>query len=149
MSDDGGLSIRESSLNTGPIESPGGELLFSGDARCPSCGALILSDIHRTFIFYHSPADIEHASTCGGVPSEWRPNPDHPDIPGDEGPNRVGYWSNSGATVQVHEGPDAGQWAPCSSYTVAREGEPYSMWLCRREHVEDPCDDDFMREIST
>jgi len=132
----------------GPIYSDDGHILFSGDDRCPSCGALILGDAHRSFIFFHSPADIEYAEIMGGVPAEWRPGPE-PDIPGDGGPNRVGYWLNGGPTVQVHDGPDHGQWAPCSSYTVTRDGMPFSMWLCRRDHVENPCDEDFMKEIST
>ncbi len=135
----------------GPIEihSPRGEPVFKEEDRCPSCGALILSDAHRLFIFYRSPADIEHAPVMGGTPAEWRPSAEEIPIPGDRGPNRVAYWHNGGPTVQVHEGDDDGMWVPCSSYTVTREGLPYCMWLCRRDHVSNPCDAEYLRSISS
>ncbi len=115
---------------------------------CP-CGSMVESDAHRLLIFYRSPADIEHAPTMGGVPSEWRPCPESPPIPGDRGPHRVGYWLDGKAVVQIHEGDDAGYWTPCYSYTVTRDGMPYSMWVCRRGHVDNPCDADYLRSIST
>lgn len=125
------------------------EPLFKEEDRCPACGALILSDAHRLFIFYHSPADIENARVMGGTPAEWRPSAEETPIPGDYGPARVAYWHNEAPTVQVHEGDDDGMWTPCSSYTVTREGLPYSMWMCRRDHVSDPCDEEYLRSISS
>lgn len=125
------------------------EPVFKDDDRCPSCGALILSDAHRLFIFYRSPADIQHAPVMGGTPAEWRPSAEETPIPGDRGPNRVAYWHNGAATVQVHEGDDDGMWVPCSSYTVTRDGLPYTMWMCRRDHVSNPCDAEYLRSISS
>ena len=116
---------------------------------CGDCGVPYSADAHRYFIFYCSPADIEHAPTTGGVPSEWRPSPDTPDILGDTGPNRVAYWYENAPVVQVHDGDDHGFWVPCCSYTVTRDALPYSMWICRRSHVGDPCDEDYMRSISS
>lgn len=133
-------------ITPGPIPSPGGE---NPNDYC-ECGSL--SDVHRSYVFCHSPRDIEYAPTTAGAHAEWQPvivGGDGPKIPGDEGPDRVGYWLNGAATVQVYEGPDTGQWTPCFSYTVIREGKQYFMWVCRRSHVENPCDEDFMREIST
>ncbi len=131
-----------------PLISRNGDPLFTGDDRCHSCSALILSDSHRTFIFYHSPADMEGAPTTGGVPSEWRPCAEDLAIPGDHGPNRAGFWLNGSAKVQVHDGDDHGFWAPCFSYTVTRGGLPYSMWMCRRD-IENPCDEEYLRSISS
>lgn len=125
------------------------EPVFGSKNRCPTCGALILSDAHRLFIFYRSPADIQHATVMGGTPAEWRPSAEETPIPGDYGPARVAYWHNEAPTVQVHEGDDDGMWTPCSSYTVTREGLPYSMWMCRRDHVSDPCDEEYLRSISS
>jgi hypothetical protein len=134
---------------SGPRTHPPAFHQFEGDDGCNQCGSLILSDAHRQYIFYRSPADIQGAEIMGGVPSEWRPCPDEIPIPGDDGPNRVAYWRLNEATVQVHDGDDAGFWSPCFAYTVTRDGLPYSMWVCRRSHVNEPCDDDFMRSISS
>ena len=122
---------------------------FNGDNLCEGCGTPYNSDAHRSFIFYLSPADIQHAAPMGGVPSEWRPCPDSRAIPGDRGPNRVAYWYENAPVVQVHDGDDHGFWVPCYSYTVTRDALPYSMWICRRGHVGDPCDEDYLRSISS
>ena len=132
------------------VTSPGGGgEPFNGNDLCGDCGSAYDSDAHRSFVFYHSPADIEHAEIMGGLPSEWRPSPDEIPIPGDLGPNRVAYWRNNEAVVQVHDGDDAGFWSPCCSYTVTRSALPYSMWICRRGHVRNPCDEEYLRSIST
>lgn len=119
------------------------------DTMCWECGVLLNHDCHRSFLFYHSPRDIEHSEVMGGVPSEWRPCPPTPAIPGDQGPNRVAYWHHGEPVVQVHDGPDNGFWVPCSYHTVALEGLPYVMWICRRFSVQNPCDEEFMKEISS
>ena len=143
----------DGALNFTPIVS--GKALrfedpFSGDNLCEGCGSAFNSDAHRSFVFFASPADIEHAPTTGGVASEWRPAAHgEPFIPGDGGPSRVAYWYENAPVVQVHDGDDHGFWVPCYSYTVTRDALPYSMWICRRSHVGDPCDEEFMRSIST
>ena len=109
----------------------------------------IISTINLSRNLSSAPDDIEQAPVMGGVPSEWIPSPDNLKIPGDPGPARVALWNNGKAQVQVHEGDDDGFWVPCSSFTVTRKGLPYSVWICRRSHVKDPCDEEFMREIST
>jgi hypothetical protein len=128
-----------------------------GFDMCP-CGSMVASDAHRLFIFYQSPADIlaGHGMTSASPDQpwpgqEWRPSPDAPPIPGDRGPARVAYVfpGTSDPAVQVHEGDDEGLWTPCYSYTVTREGMPFSMWVCRRSHVTDPCDEEFMKDISS
>lgn len=148
--------------------------VFQGEDRCGNCDALILSNQHRQFIFYCSPADIAAAHHAvmpiplaageDDVPfeelflpvegassgQEWRPAP-HGEgikIPGDDGPSRVAYILNGNPMVQVHEGDDAGMWPACFAYTVTRDGLPYSIWVCRRD-VDEPCDEDFMKSIST
>jgi hypothetical protein len=134
------------------VSSPGGEPItrpFDWDDLCWECGVPFRSDAHRSFVFYNSPADIEHAEVMGGVPSEWRPSPESPPIPGDQGPARAAFWNEGEAQVQVHEGDDHGNWLPCSSFTETRKGLPYCMWICRRHNVTDPCDEDFMKDIST
>jgi len=115
---------------------------------CSTCEYPILSH-HRTFIFWHSPTDIEFAQVCGGVPAEWRPHLEQANIPGDDGPDRVGYFHHGESMVQVHAGLDEGMWKPCFSYTVPRDGIPYCMWMCRRGEIEHPCDEEFMREIGS
>ncbi len=124
-------------------------LPFNWDDLCWECGTAFNGEAHRSFVFYHSPTDIAHAEPMGGVPAEWRPDPDNPPIPGDGGPPRVAFWGDDGPTVQVHDGDDAGHWSPCSSYTVTREGMPYTMWICRRSNVSDPCDAEYLRSISS
>jgi hypothetical protein len=132
------------------VESPGGpNAPFNGDDLCWECGVPFNADAHRSFVFYNDPESIEHYRVTAGGPSEWRPSPEEPPIPGDRGPARVAFWIHGGPLVQVHEGPDAGRWVPCTTYTVTREGLPYSMWVCRRLHVKDPCDSDYMKEISS
>jgi len=101
------------------------------------------------FIFWHQPQDLYLPDDDNFGGEEWRPSQERPDIPGDDGPNRVAYWLNGKPTVQVHEGPDAGQWDVCSVYVEAREGLPFCMWVCKQQGPENPCDTDFMREIST
>jgi hypothetical protein len=45
---------------------------------------------------------------------------------------------------------DPGVWIVCwSSCICSTEDEYKCIWSCRREEAEDPCDSDFMREIST
>ena len=50
---------------------------------------------------------------------------------------------------------DSGVWIVCWSDCLCRLGRDASedgyryVWYCRREEAEDPCDEDFMREIST
>lgn len=117
-----------------------------GFDMCPSCGSLVASDVHRLFTFYRSPADIAAEKF-----EEWRPSdPALTPIPGDQGPGRVAYqWADGSPVVQVHEGDDSGLWTPCYSYTVTLDGLPFSRWVCRRSHVSEPCDEDYMLEIST
>lgn len=140
-------------MSLDPIISSDGDVFFRGDDGCPSCGSLVLSDSHRAFIFYCSPEDIEYSeTTVDHIPSEWRPGyfgpgTDPLNIPGDVWPGRVAMWHQNKAVVQVCEGEDAGTWVPCSSFTVTREGLPYSVWLCRRDI--DGCDEDFLRGISS
>ncbi len=119
-----------------------------GFDMCP-CGCLVASDAHRLLIFHRLPADIQFAPNMGGVPSEWRPSPDELiPIPGDYGPNRAAFWAGDRPKIQIHDGDDAGFWKPCYSYTVTREGLPFCMWVCRRD-IDEPCDEDFMKSIST
>ena len=145
--------------STSAVESPRGvargEGLYFANDLCVPCGRTIAKH-HRSFLFSQSPADILAANGKTTAPpdqpwpgQEWRPSPDHPPIPGDWGPARVAYVLEGEATVQVHEGDDAGQWTPCFQYPVTRDGMPYSMWMCRREGSHDPCDEEFMLEIST
>ena len=122
---------------------------FNGSNLCWQCGVAFDADAHRSFVFYLSPIEIQHASTTGGVPSQWRPCPENLAIPGDRGPGRVAYWYNNGPVVQVHDGDDCGFWVPCDSYTVTRAGLPYNMWVCRRHNVTDPCDAEYLRSISS
>jgi hypothetical protein len=137
------IAVLSSPGGTGPYAAP------DPNDLCWECGAKYESEAHRTFLFYHSPADIEHAEVMGGVPSEWRPSPESPPIPGDPGPARAAFWNNGEAQVQVHEGDDHGNWIPCTSFTITRQGLPYIVWVCRRSHVDNPCDEDFMKDISS
>ena len=143
---EGGVNPSSSgdSCETGRIRTgqPGGDW-------CSDCRKSVFSDAHRLFIFWSHPQDlyIPDDDNFGG--EEWRPSQERPNIPGDDGPNRVAYWRNGKPTVQVHEGPDAGQWDVCSIYVEAREGLPYCMWVCKQQGPENPCDSDFMKEIST
>jgi hypothetical protein len=154
-------SRKENFPSQGAMVSPGGDCppipLDPGfrapdpESMCWECGVPYNSDAHRSFIFYHSPRDIEHAETMGGVPSEWRPSPfgEGNPIPGDQGPSRVAYQNAEGPVIQVHDGDDHGFWVPCSWHVEAREGMPYAIWTCRRFSVQDPCTEDFMKEISS
>jgi len=111
---------------------------------CP-CGSMVASDAHRQFTFYRSAADI-----AAVYHEEWRPCPERKEIPGEQGPSRVAYqWEDGTPVVQVHEGDDAGLWTACYSYTITLDGLPFCTWVCRRNHVTNPCDEDFMRGISS
>ena len=131
-----------------PFLTGSGEPLWSASDKCSVCRSPVLAT-HVFFIFYHSPSDLEEPSEYNRRGQEWRPCPETPDIPEDNGPNRVAYWLHGEPQVQVHEGANAGQWTPWSHYTVTRNGLPYQMWLCRRSGPANPCDGDFMEEIST
>ena len=124
------------------------EPVFTAISMCATCYCRILES-HRTFVFWHLPDDIQSAEVNGGVPSEWRPWLDKPRIPGDNEPARVAYWLDGAPHVQVHEGEDFGMWTPCFSYTITLDGMPYSMWMCRKADVENPCNEEFMKDISS
>ncbi len=57
------------------------------------------------------------------------------------------YWENGELIV---EAPGEGKWALCSIHPVTTEAKAF-YWICRPFAVEaaDPCDKDFMEEIST
>ena len=119
------------------------EMLFKDDDVC-RCGSLILK-AHREFLFFRQPLDCQMHKNA----AEWRPHIETPPIPGDRGPERVAYWHEGKPTVQVFNDPDEGMWKACFSYTETRNGLPFTMWVCKMRGPEQPCDEEFMREISS
>ena len=131
--------------NGEPLRYDDGSICFTTEDRCPQCGKLIVSDAHRTFLFWNTPYNLYVGKACGEVFEEWHPSPETAEI---EGPRRTAYWIHGKPMVMVFEGPDEGMWTACSDYRVNRDGETYSQWVCQRYNY-DPCDEDYMREISS
>lgn len=135
----------------GIMNENGGFLYWENESRCNACGERMLGEAHAGFIFVSHPDDLDVPWTQCGYPgkTEWRPDPDSPDILGDGGPNRVAYYLHGKPNIQVHEGPNANwMWTPCAAYRVILDKGHYWLWVCRR-HIEDPCDTEYLRSIST
>lgn len=125
---------------------------FEADDRCIHCKKLILME-HEIFMFNNSPDAIR----LHGEP-EWQPSPDEPSIMFDNGPHRVAYkWNgeedfhpehNGDPAVQVHEGDLEGLWVPCSAATMQVMPGVW-LWICQPMSPKNPCDNDWMRSISS
>ena len=102
--------------------------------------------LYKPFLFWNTPYDLYVGKACGEVSQEWHPSPEVAEI---EGPQRTAYWLHGEPMVMVFEGPDEGMWTACSDYKIARDGKTYSQWVCRRHGPADPCDQNFMKEISS
>jgi hypothetical protein len=112
----------------------------------------MLGEAHSGFLFVSHPDDLnvpQNRTTGHPGKTEWRPEPDYPDIFCDNGPHRAAYYLQGKPTVMVFEGPDANwSWAPCAVYPIILDGCRYWKWICRR-NIEDPCDAEYLRSIST
>ena len=94
-------------------------------------------------MFAQSPEDMkaqwDASNKKVGDDPEWK-----------QDPGRVAFYRPPhGPMIQVHEGPDAGEWIPCSSYPVSRNGLLYSKWVCRPLDDFDPMTIEDMEDISS
>lgn len=112
----------------------------------------------RVFRFWRSPEDLrDNVNPQPTFPpgTEWRPCSEEREIPGDDGPNRVAYWLHGDPVVMVYEGPDEGMWIMDSALRFTYWTEDRSiatsiwLWSCKRLWAKDPCDEEYMREISS
>jgi hypothetical protein len=139
-------------LDMSTQDEDGNFVFWQRESHCRECGELMLGEAHSGFLFVSHPNDLDvpYNYNCNYPgKSEWRPEPEYPDAFCDEGPHRVAYYLEEKPIVMLFDGPNAHwTWTPCSVYPIILDGCRYWNWICRRR-VEDPCDPEYLKEIST
>ena len=102
--------------------------------RCDECGDG--ASVHKEFVVGCAPEDMRENSIIECVK-----------------PLDCFATKDEKSEVYVYVRPhlaDSGVWIVCWSDCLCCTEDEYTVvWYCRREEAEDPCDEDFMRSIST